>query len=166
MRVRLEGALLGIKTVQHGVTTMNQSLNLDETMREVLACATRMDAEYGSTVFDEWVIVSLTHPRACVLAYSGPRGQEFRRNFSRDLGSLTSALLGGGHHVGDFEFARHATGTCFEGFMALGDETYLICNNTRSSMDEITKNPRWLSAQVPFADLSEKLCARQPMLMA
>ena len=34
---------------------MNESLNLDETMRDVLACATRMDAEYGSTVFDEWV---------------------------------------------------------------------------------------------------------------
>ena len=50
--------------------------------------------------------------------------------------------------------------------MALGDETYLICNNTRSSMDEITKNPRWLSAQVPFADLSEKMCARQPMVVA
>ena len=145
---------------------MNESLNLDETMRDVLACATRMDAEYGSTVFDEWAVVSLQRPHARVLAYSGPRGQEFRRNFSHDLGSLKSALLDGGHQVGDFEFARHATGTCFEGFMALGDETYLICNNTRSSMDEITKNPRWLSAQVPFADLSEKMCARQPMVMA
>jgi hypothetical protein len=41
-------------------------------------------------------------------------------------------------------------------FMALGDDVYLICNNTRSSMAEIARNPRWLSAQVPFADLSEK----------
>jgi hypothetical protein len=45
--------------------------------------------------------------------------------------------------------------------MALGNESYLICNNTSSSMDEIAKNPRWLSAQVPFADLGEKMCARQ-----
>jgi hypothetical protein len=27
-------------------------------------------------------------------------------------------------------------------------------------MEEIARNPRWLSAQVPFADLSEKICAR------
>ena len=145
---------------------MNESMNLDETMREVLTCATQMDAEYGQPVFDEWVVVSLRRPQARVLAYSGPRGQEFRQNFSRDLGALRSALLNGRHQVGDFEFARHATGTCFEGFMALGDETYLICNNTNSSMDEITKNPRWLSAQVPFADLSEKICARQTMAVA
>ncbi len=50
--------------------------------------------------------------------------------------------------------------------MALGNEAYLICNNTSSSMDEIAKNPRWLSAQVPFADLSEKICARQMSLEA
>ena len=145
---------------------MNESMNLDETMQEVRACATRMNAEYGATVFDEWVVVSLQRPQARVLAYSGPRGQEFRHSFSRDLGSLKSALLSGGHQVGDFEFARHATGTCFEGFMALGNEAYLICNNTSSSMDEIAKNPRWLSAQVPFADLGEKMCARQMMVEA
>lgn len=141
-------------------------MNLDDTMQEVRACATRMNAEYGATVFDEWVVVSLQRPQARVLAYSGPRGQEFRQNFSRDLGTLKSALLTGGHQVGDFEFARHATGTCFEGFMALGNETYLICNNTKSSMNEIAQNPRWLSAQVPFADLGEKMCARQVMVEA
>lgn len=145
---------------------MNESMNLDETMQEVRACATRMNAEYGSTVFDEWVVVSLRQPQARVLSYSGPRNHEFRQTFSRDLGSLKGALLNGGHQVGDFEFARHATGTCFEGFMALGNGTYLICNNTSFSMDEITMNPRWLSAQVPFADLSEKMCARQTMVEA
>ena len=32
--------------------------------------------------------------------------------------------------------------------MLLGQGNYLICNNTRESMDSITKNPRWLNAQV------------------
>jgi hypothetical protein len=141
-------------------------MNLDDTMQEVRACAARMDAEYGSTVFDEWAVVSLQQPQARVLAYSGPRAQEFRQTFASDLGTLKSALIEGRHQVGDFEFARHATGTCFEGFMALGNGAYLICNNTRSSMDEIAKNPRWLSAQVPFADLSEKMCAQQVMVAA
>ena len=51
---------------------MNESMNLDKTMQQVRACATRMDAEYGSTVFDEWVVVSLRQPQARVLAYTGP----------------------------------------------------------------------------------------------
>lgn len=140
---------------------MNTFMNLNETMQEVRACATQMNAEYGSTVFDEWVVVSLQPPQPRVLAYTGPRSQEFSKKFTTDLGALRSAILAGRHEVGDFEFARHATGTNFEGFIALGNETYLICNNTRSSMSEIAQNPRWLRAQIPFADLSEKICARQ-----
>lgn len=141
---------------------MNTSLDLDGMMQAVRDCAQQMDAHYGETVFDEWVVISLQPPQPRILNYFGPRNYEFRQNFSRDLGTLRAALLNGGHNPGDFEFARHATGTCFEGFMALGDGMYLICNNTRSSMAEIARNPRWLSAQVPFADLSEKVCALSP----
>jgi len=139
---------------------MNTSLDLDELMHAIRDCAQSMDAQYGETVFDEWVVVSLQPPQPRILNYFGPRNYEFRQNFSRDLGTLRAALLDGRHNPGDFEFARHASGTCFEGFMALGDGLYLICNNTRCTMDEIARNPRWLSAQVPFADLSEKVCAR------
>lgn len=138
---------------------MNTALNLDEMMQAVRDCAREMDALYGENVFDEWVVVSLQPPQARILNYFGPRNYEFRQNFSRDLGTLRTALLQGEHNAGDFEFARHATGTCFEGFMALGEGLYLICNNTRSTMAEIARNPRWLSAQVPFADLSERICA-------
>ncbi len=128
-------------------------------MQAIRACATQMDAQYGKTVFDEWVVVSLQEPQPRVLGYVGPRHEAFAKNFSRDLGGLRASLLNGKHQVGDFDFARHAAGTSFEAFMVLGDGRYLICNNTQSSMDEIAKNPRWLSAQVPFADLSERVCA-------
>ena len=40
--------------------------------------------------------------------------------------------------------------------MMLGKSFCLICNNTAKSMDGISKNPRWLSAQVPFAELSDR----------
>lgn len=152
----------GIKLVHCHDRQMNTSINLDGMMQAVRDCARAMDSHYGETVFDEWVVVSLQQPQPRILNYFGPRNYDFRQNFSRDLGTLRSALLSGNHNAGDFEFARHATGTCFEGFMALGEEIYLICNNTRSSMDEIARNPRWLSAQVPFADLSERICARAP----
>lgn len=134
-------------------------MNLTETMQAIRACASQMSALYGQTVFDEWVVVSLQEPQPRVLGYVGPRAEVFAKNFSRDLGGLRASLLNGKHQIGDFDFARHAAGTSFEAFMALGDGRYLICNNTQSSMDEIAKNPRWLSAQVPFADLSERVCA-------
>ena len=36
--------------------------------------------------------------------------------------------------------------------MVLGVAIYLICNNTQASMEDITKDPKWLNAQVPFAE--------------
>jgi hypothetical protein len=138
---------------------MNKSLDLDNMLGAVRFCAAQMDSQYGDTVFDEWVVVSLQQPQPRILHYFGPRNFDFRQNFARDLGALREALFNGEHSAGDFEFARHARGTYFEAFMALGNDVFLICNNTRASMDEIAQNPRWLSAQVPFADLSEKICA-------
>jgi len=41
----------------------------------------------------------------------------------------------------------------------------LICNNTHESMDSIAKNSRWLGAQVPFAELSDKIRAN-PLLIS
>ena len=140
----------------------NKPMTLSETMQAIRHCATQMDELYGQPVFDEWVVVSLLEPQARVLGYVGPRHEVFAKNFSRDLGGLRASLLNGQHSAGDFEFARHAAGTNFEAFLALGDGLYLICNNTQSSMAEIAKNPRWLSAQVPFADLSDRVAAGAP----
>ena len=132
-------------------------MNLDEAISSIKSCAGQMDARYGKTVFDEWAIVSLAENKARVLAYIGPRNDQFLQNFVKDLGALRSELLGGAYGVGDFEFARHGIGTGFESFLVLGNALYLICNNTRESMDVIAKNPRWLAAQVLFAELSDKV---------
>lgn len=132
-------------------------MTLDEMVRQVRHCATEMNARYGRSVFDEWAIVSLAHRMARILAYNGPRNDAFLRNFANDLGALRAELLDAEYHVGDFEFAREAAGTRFEAFMVLGDGLYLICNNTTGTMNDIAKDPRWLSAQVPFAELSDKV---------
>ncbi len=134
-------------------------MTLDEVKLLIKASAARMDALYGNTVFDEWAVVSLAENRARVLAYVGPRNDDFLKNFANDLGSLRAELLGGNFGVGDFAFARHGTGTSFEAFLVLGVTVYLICNNTRDSMDNIAKDPRWLKAQVPFAEIGDKLRA-------
>lgn len=116
-----------------------------------------MDSRYGRNVFDEWAIVSLLENRARVVHYVGPRNDEFLANFVKDLGALRTSLFHAGYGVGDFEFARHGVGTVFEVFLVLGPGIYLICNNTRESMETIAKDSRWLAAQVPFAELSEQI---------
>jgi hypothetical protein len=132
-------------------------MNLDETMTAVRSCVARMNAQYGRTVFDEWMVVSLLHQEASVLGYVGPRNDAFLKSFADDFGPLRMELVNGKYQVGDFEFARQGTGTKFEAFMTLGEDIYLICNNTQSTMDDIAKNPKWLSAQVPFAELSDQV---------
>ena len=140
-------------------------MTLEETVGLVKKCATEMDARYGKTVFDEWAILSLAENKARVLAYIGPRNDDFLKNFAKDLGALRAGLLTESYGPGDFEFARHGIGTDFESFMVLGRALYLICNNTRDTMETIAKNPRWLAAQVPFAELGEKIHAH-PLAVA
>ena len=130
-------------------------MTIDETMRHIKKCSDLMNDRYGKVVFDEWAVVSLVQNKGRILAYIGPRNDDFLKNFANDLGVLRSELLNSKYHTGDFEFARHAAGTHFEAFMVLGDGVYLICNNTQRSMNEIGKEPRWLDAQVPFAEFSD-----------
>ena len=134
-----------------------QHMTLEEIGQQIKLCKEQMDSRYGSPVFDEWAIVSLIENRARVMAYTGPRNDDFLKNFARDLGSLRTALTSGNFGPGDFEFARHSTGTGYEGFLVLGLGLYLICNNTSDSMESIAKNPRWLAAQVPFGDLADRV---------
>ncbi len=132
-------------------------MTLEESVVLVKACAKEMDARYGKTVFDEWAIVSLAENKARVLSYLGPRNDDFLKNFAADIGALRKELHDMSYGTGDFAFERHGVGTGFEAFMVLGMGIYLICNNTRESMDVIAKNPRWLYAQVPFAGLSDRI---------
>ena len=134
-------------------------MTFEEIGDQIKTCAAAMNSRYGSMVFDEWAVVSLMENKARVLFYTGPRNDEFPKHFAQDLGALRADLLGGTFGPGDFEFSRDAVGTKFEAFLVLGRGFYLLCNNTGTSMDRITKNPRWLGAQVPFVELAEKMRA-------
>jgi len=134
---------------------LNSFMTLDEATKQIRSCGQKMNDLYGRVVFDEWVVISLAHQKARILFYVGPRNDDFLKNFATDLGSLRASLLQTRYTVGDFEFARHGVGTGYEAFVVLGEGIYLICNNTQASMDDITRDPKWLNAQVPFAELSE-----------
>lgn len=134
-------------------------MTLDEMAGQIKSCADAMNSRYGGVVFDEWAVVSLAENKARVLFYTGPRNDDFLKNFVQDIGALRAELVGGNYGPGDFEFSRHAVGTRIEVFLVLGQGIYLMCNNTRESMDTITKKRNWLNAQIPFAELADKVRA-------
>ncbi len=131
-------------------------MTLEEATNLIGRCAARMNDLYRKAVFDEWVIVSLIQHKAKILAYLGPRKDDFQKNFATDVQDLRADLLSRRHNIGDFEFARHGVGTKLEAFLMVGEGLYLICNNTAQSMSAIAKDPLWLSAQVPFVELSDQ----------
>ena len=134
-------------------------MTLEEIREKIKGCAAQMNVRYSGVVFDEWVVVSLERNRARILHYTGPRNDEFLKNFVADLGVLRTALLDEKYGAGDFEFSRDGVGTGIEAFLVLGNDLFLICNNTRESMESITKNPGWLKAQIPFVELAEAVRA-------
>ena len=131
-------------------------MTLEEATNLIGRCAARMNDLYQKVVFDEWAIVSLIQHKAKILAYLGPRKDDFQKNFATDVQDLRADLLSRRHSIGDFEFARHGVGTKLEAFVMVGDGLYLICNNTAKSMSAIAKDPLWLGAQVPFVELSDQ----------
>jgi hypothetical protein len=132
-------------------------MTLEETTKAIRQCAEQMTNRYRKVVFDEWAVISLVRKQSRILNYVGPRNDDFLKNFASDLGVLRAELLDARHGVGDFAFSRHGVGTMFEAFLVLGEGVYLICNNTQNSMDGLTKDPKWLEAQVPFVELSDKV---------
>jgi hypothetical protein len=139
-------------------------MNLEQASQRILKCAELMDKAYKQVVFDEWAIVSFMERTGKILSYIGPRRDDFQKNFAADIKGLRVELLDNTHGVGDFEFARHGVGTGVEAFMIIGMGLYLICNNTTKSMDDITKDPLWLGAQVPFVELSDEFRSDRVML--
>ena len=131
-------------------------MTLEHATKLIGSCAERMNDLYQKVVFDEWAIVSLVQRKAKILTYLGPRKDDFQKNFATDVQDLRAELLSRRHSIGDFEFARHGVGTKLEAFVMAGEGLYLICNNTAQSMSAIAKDPLWLSAQVPFVELSDR----------
>lgn len=131
-------------------------MTLSEALDLVKHTAETMNARYGRTVFDEWAIVSLARGSERIVSYEGPRREHFQKNFVADLGALRAELLTTRHHPGHFDFARHNVGTHFEAFVCIGNELYLIFNNTQATMNDIAKDARWLDAQRAFAEMTEQ----------
>ncbi len=131
-------------------------MDLAAARKSIEECFERMRALYFKPVFDEWVILSPGAKAGGILAYVGPRVEEFRKNLAGDAEPLLAQVGGQKLEVGDFEFTIDGDGTRHDVLLKLGNGSYLVCNNTAKSMGEIRSDPRWLKAQAAFVDLSEK----------
>jgi hypothetical protein len=119
----------------------------------------RMRALYFKPVFDEWMILAQGAAQGGVLAYVGPRADEFRQKLPAEVNPLLALVAGQNLEPGDFEFTNEGGGTRHDVLLKLGASSYLVANNTAKGMTEIRADPRWLKAQSAFFDLSEKFRA-------
>ena len=131
-------------------------MTIDQAIALIETTAARMNELYKKTVFDEWAVVALLPGKIVLLAYIGPRKEGFQKGFLDDTKELRAQFRANTYNVGDFEFARHGHGTNAEAFVKIGDDLYLVCNNTNLSMTVIAGDPLWLSAQGPFMEMSER----------
>jgi hypothetical protein len=119
----------------------------------------RMRAVYLRPVFDEWIVLDPKAKNNGILLYTGPRVESFRPQLVADVEPLRALAEGRHLTVGDFEFAPDAPGVKHDALMKVGAASYLVCNNTGKTMNELRADPRWLKAQSAFFELSEKFRA-------
>jgi hypothetical protein len=134
-------------------------MNLPDAHVAVLQAFTKMKALYNQPVFNEWVLVKLARESGAILAYDGPRADLYQAKFKNDIAPLQIAMESRKMAVGDFEFVPDAHGTHFDACIRLGPAAYLFCNHTTRSMKDIRRDPLWLAAQAPFAELSAQFRA-------
>ena len=131
-------------------------MNLADARTNITQALGRMTALYLKPVFDEWMLAKVSLEQNTILGYEGPRAESYQKKFKEDIVPLRAELDQRQMAVGDFAFAPDAGGTGFDACIRLGPASYLFCNNTTKTIEEIRKNSLWLSAQKPFADLSAK----------
>jgi hypothetical protein len=134
-------------------------MDLATARQHIQASLERMNALYGKPVFDEWAVLSLAAKHGGVLAYAGPRVENFRANVAADAEPLRVLIAGRPFAEGDFEFAPEAGGTRYDALLKTGATSFLVCNHTGKTMVEIRADPRWLKAQTVFFELSERFRA-------
>lgn len=134
-------------------------MNLESARTFLQTCRERMDTLYQRPVFNEWAIVSFASVKPEIVFYDGPRADDFRTRFHSDSAPLFAEMDGRSYTIGDFEFVQDAQGSRFDACVKVGEKTYLLCNDTQSSMQEIRADPRWRKAQAPFVALTDEFRA-------
>ena len=113
----------------------------------------------GEPVFDEWALAEKTSSGWKILEYGGGRKEAFFAEFNTDIAALRNTLDPANTLIGDFAFSHEGYGSGFDAHMCVGDNLFVLFNNTAKSTGEITSNPKWTTAQIHFTELLEAFIA-------
>lgn len=117
----------------------------------------KLDSAYGRTVFDELAIVSFSDQSLDLHYYQGASSDAFLDEFSENSISLRKELIAEQTDAGgEFSFTREGEGANMDAYICLGPKVFLFCNNTEKSMEEVSRDPAWLSAQGEFLLASQR----------
>lgn len=126
--------------------------NAAQVIGDALAAMAR---QYMRPVFDEWVLLTVSDRTVRILAYEGPRPDNYRDEFAEDMRVVAAGLLGTHHNPGDFEFSHEGDGKMYDAFVVAGERVFLALNNTAKSMPQITADPLWRDTQGCFLRLCD-----------
>lgn len=116
----------------------------------------RMAAICNEPVFDEWALVSLTDTGLSLVEYNGERYDDFLASFSEDFSALKTVFDAQLPGIGEFAFSYEGAGTGFDAFVCVGNNLFLLFNNTQKSTTEIAQSAGWKASQVAFVELCER----------
>jgi len=132
-------------------------MNIEQARQLIQQATKQMNLDYGDCLFDEWAIVEAQQGKTKVLAYVGPRKDDFPNQLPSDMVALKRNFREGTSlQHGDHDFARNATGSEIDAAVCVGKSQFLLFNNMTVAMADICKNERWLSAQKTFFSLCER----------
>lgn len=135
---------------------LKTAMQLETARQHIRNCRDRMSSLFQKPVFDEWAVIAIKGGRAAILDYDGPRKDSFAQELLSDAALLCDAMEGKQYGPGDFEFVQTAAGSSFDAAVKLGEGTFLLCNHTEGTMEELRAAPLWREAQKPFVFFCEK----------
>lgn len=134
-------------------------MNLEAALSQISKSFAKMNEAYQRPVFDELLVVSRAGGEVKILNYEGPREDTIKDTVFDE----TVALRQSGSHLntspGEFDFTRDGVGSDFDAYICLGQDIFLLCNNTVKSMEEVTADGNWLAAQGEFLNATQWFAA-------
>ena len=134
-------------------------MNIATATNRIETALQRLETAIDEPVFDEWAIAEKTSSGWKILGYGGNRQEEFLAEFNTDIAALRDTLDPANTLVGDFAFSHEGYGSGFDAHMCVGENLFVLFNNTGKSTGEITSNPKWTQAQIHFTELLEAFIA-------
>ncbi|WP_162030922.1 MULTISPECIES: hypothetical protein [unclassified Lentimonas] len=132
-------------------------MKLESAIARIQKSFAKLNEAYGRPVFDELAIIQVSEEVTLTLHYyEGAREAAFLNEMMEDSVALRNDVGDTRNNLGgEFGFTREGGGEGIDAYICLGPRIFLLCNNTKQSMEEVTKDARWLTAQSQFLNASQ-----------